>query len=192
MRLQLTIDQEKTLIKLLGFKVELEDLIIEYGLLKLSQKKFSEARILFTKSTQATEKSFIAHLNLGISCMHIQQYENACRSLSSANILDPSNQAVWIYLCLIALKTSPTKPSPDLQACLREALKLEVEDEQLILTLAHQLFNQNFFRECRFVSKRIEKHYAATSAAEEAKEQIHDLIGKCDQHINDEDYSPYE
>lgn len=192
MKLGLKAEQEKTLIKLLGFRVGLEDLIIEYGLLKISQQKYAEARILFTKSTQTNPQSFIAFLNLGIACMHIQQFDNARKALSSANILDPSNQSVWLYLSQISLLTSHAGQSPDLQACLREALKLEIEDEHLIVDLAEQLYNQKYYRECKFVSNRIEKHFKSHGGNEELKEKIQHLIASANKHLEDQEFLPHD
>lgn len=184
--------QERTLIKLIGFRQGIDELLIEYGMLKLTQKKYAEARVILDKSVQANQTSVIAHMTLGVACIHVEQYDDARRSLSSANILDPSNQAIWIYLCMIALKVSPKTPTPDLQACLRECNKLQVEDESLILELAQKLFDSKFYRECLFVARRIEALYNESNIAGDQYAMLMDLIASAEDDLKKEDHSPFE
>ena len=39
-------------------------------------------------------------MNLGVSCLYLEEYENAEKVLRKANILDTSNANVWGYMTL--------------------------------------------------------------------------------------------
>lgn len=184
--------QEKTLIKLIGFRQGIDELLIEYGMLKLAQGKHADARVILDKAVQANQTSVIAHMMLGVACIQVEQYEDARRALSSANILDPTNQEIWIYLCMIALKVSPLVPTTDLQACLRECIKLQVEDEELMLRLANALFERKFYRECLFVARRIEAYYDSANIGGDPHSMITDLIASAEQELGKEDSSAFE
>lgn len=169
-------DVEKTIIRLLGFRQDLGDLITEFGLIKMQQQKFAEARILFNKATQTNSNSIIAHLNLGIACIELKQYDDARRSLSSANILDPSNQAVWIHLCRVAtILSTPAKQSPDLQPCLRECVKLSTEDPALLASLYDLLQNQGLRREADLIYNKMGK--VGQSRVEEPPQSHEERLG---------------
>ena len=152
---------EKTIIRLIGFRQDLDELITQFGLLKITQGKFDEARILFFKGSQSNPKSVVSQLNLGKACYHLQQYDDACSALSSANILDPTNQDVWIYLVFCALE-DPSKET-QLQPCLRELIKLDIEDPELYQEAIQKLQSAGRAREAQLLSEKFKEKQQAAS-----------------------------
>ena len=146
-------DVEQTIIRLLGFRIDLDELIAHFGLLKIAQGKFEDARILFFKACQANPKSIISQLNLGKACYHLQQYDDACSALSSANILDPSNQEVWIYLIYCTIEDESKQYQ--LQPCIRELIKLEIENYTLFNDAIKKLNTAGKYREAKLLEEKL-------------------------------------
>ena len=73
-------------------------------------------------------------MNLGIACLYLEEYENAEKVLTRANILDTSNSATWGYLTLTQLKNGP-RINNAFQA-LKESIRLNIDNSKLMLEIA--------------------------------------------------------
>lgn len=122
---------EKTISSLIRFRADLPELITQWGLIKMNQKLYEEARILFFKAVEGNPHSVIAQLSLGKACLKLQQFDDASEALSNANMLDPTNMEVWIHLIYCSMQDRTKHVA--LQYCLREALKLQIENPKLVL-----------------------------------------------------------
>ena len=73
-------------------------------------------------------------MNLGISCLYLEEYENAEKVLTRANILDTTNATVWGYLTLTQLKNGP-RINNAFQS-LKESIRLNIDNSKLMLEVA--------------------------------------------------------
>ena len=76
------------------------------GAILINKKKWHDAKVMFEMCASNYQTAF-SFMNLGISCLYLEEYENAEKVLTRANILDTSNATVWGYLTLTQLKNGP-------------------------------------------------------------------------------------
>jgi tetratricopeptide (TPR) repeat protein len=76
------------------------------GAILINHKKWHDAKVMFEMCASNYQTAF-SFMNLGIACLYLEEYENAEKVLTRANILDTSNSATWGYLTLTQLKNGP-------------------------------------------------------------------------------------
>lgn len=70
-------------------------------------------------------------MNLGIACLYLQEYSDAEKLLTKANILDTSNANVWGYMTIVLLKNG--KRTNNAFQTLKEAMRLKIHNSELLL-----------------------------------------------------------
>ena len=65
----------------------------------VKQKKWQDSKVMFEMCASNYPTAF-SFMNLGVSCLYLEEYENAEKVLRKANILDTSNANVWGYMTL--------------------------------------------------------------------------------------------
>lgn len=69
------------------------------GAILVKQKKWQDSKVMFEMCASNYPTAF-SFMNLGVSCLYLQEFENAEKVLRKANILDTSNANVWGYMTL--------------------------------------------------------------------------------------------
>lgn len=73
------------------------------GQILVANKQWPDAKVMFEMCANNYETAF-SFMNLGVACLYLEEYENAEKVLTKANILDTSNSNVWGYMTLVMLK----------------------------------------------------------------------------------------
>ena len=67
-------------------------------------KEYEKAIAIYTNALAHNKISPLSWLNLGKAYFAVKDYEKAELSLSQANVYDPHNVEIWIFLILSALE----------------------------------------------------------------------------------------
>lgn len=104
--------------------------LLRLGFVYLNRKSKQDAKNVFTKACEKRGKSTMAWLGQGISCLMLDEFQEAEEALKMANIFDPINSEVWGFTTLFSLieKDKLPQATPNLQKFLR----LEIENLDLI------------------------------------------------------------
>lgn len=104
--------------------------LLRLGYIYLQRKSKVDAKNVFSKACAMVGKSTMAWLGLGISCLLLENFQEAEEALKMANIFDPINSDVWGYTTLFSLidKKKLAQATPNLEKFLR----LEIENLDLI------------------------------------------------------------
>lgn len=133
---------ETLLLNLIGQRYKKVEMLINLGLLKLKLRRYEEARIIFFKTVEISKHSVVAWIGLGKSCSALSQFKDACEAFKFANILDPLNSEIWLDLINISLRD--TTRSNETFFCIRELLKLNLQEieQALLLESTISLLNE--------------------------------------------------
>lgn len=87
-------------------KSELKDPLLHQrlGQILIESGMFSDAKVIFEMCADKYETAF-SFMNLGIACLHLEDYASAEKVLMKANVLDIQNSNVWGYMTLVMLKS---------------------------------------------------------------------------------------
>ena len=117
-------------------KVQLKDALLHQrlGQILIKRKKWPDAKVVFEMCAVNYETAF-SFMNLGIACLYLDEYENAEKLLTKANILDTSNSNVWGYMTLVLLKNG-NRVNSAFQS-LKESIRLNINNDDLLLDIGH-------------------------------------------------------
>jgi tetratricopeptide (TPR) repeat protein len=101
------------------------------GIVYVERRAWQDAKTVFLRWVQEYNTTN-GWLNLGISCLRLQRYEEAEDALTQANFLDGHNPDVWGYIALLWLKYPNDVRSDQAEFCIIRALKLEIENDLLL------------------------------------------------------------
>lgn len=126
-------EAEKDIMTLISLRGDLPISFTKLAIIKFENDDYDSARILSFKAASLRKDLLLAWIYLGKACYFLEQYEDASEALSQANLLDPYNIEVWIYLLLVSLDYP--KKNQGINFCARELLKLnfnEIKEDQLL------------------------------------------------------------
>mgnify|MGYP000447899474 CR=1 FL=1 len=123
-------------------KVQLKDALLHQrlGQILIKRKKWPDAKVFFEMCAVNYETAF-SFMNLGIACLYLDEYENAEKLLTKANILDTSNSNVWGYMTLVLLKNG-NRVNSAFQS-LKESIRLNINNDDLLLDIGHAFVAQS-------------------------------------------------
>lgn len=115
-------------------KVQLKDALLHQrlGQILINREQWPDAKVVFEMCAVNYETAF-SFMNLGIACLYLEEYENAEKVLTKANILDTSNSNVWGYMTLVMLKNG-NRVNNAFQS-LKESIRLNINNDDLLLDI---------------------------------------------------------
>jgi len=128
----------------------------------LRRKAWGDARAVLTKSSEMKPNSSISWLGLGISCLRMGSFKDGEQALTQANIYDPLNGEIWGYLALLALNDGQRMVQA--HQCLREMLKCELKNHELLEELADKLSNISKFEVAESLYKKLLEIWQSSQA----------------------------
>lgn len=103
------------------------------GAILVKQKKWQDSKVMFEMCASNYPTAF-SFMNLGVSCLYLEEYENAEKVLRKANILDTSNANVWGYMTL-AMINNGKRINSAFQS-LKESIRLQIDNKDLMFDIA--------------------------------------------------------
>lgn len=140
-------------------KQELKDTLLHQrlGSIFIQEGLWNDAKVIFEMCADKYETAF-SFMNLGIACLHLDEFDNAEKVLMKANVLDIQNSNVWGYLTLVMLK-SGERVNSAFQS-LKESIRLGISNETLMLEIGEA------FHQCGQPKKaKLAIEYAITTRA---------------------------
>lgn len=131
--------------------------LIKLGNIYLQSQAWAGAKLLFTRCCQEYPSS-ISWEGLGISCLNLEELDNAEKALTQANLLNDENSYVLASLAYVCLKKTSEPPGRYFQfrQCLTQALRLGLKEPQILIKIGHEYVRKFFLSGTGPASSRLD------------------------------------
>jgi tetratricopeptide (TPR) repeat protein len=139
--------------KLKGTNVKTFANFLRLGYIYLFRKAWADAKGVLTKACEMKPNSSFAWLGLGLCCLRLGEYKEGEQALNQANIFDYMNPNIWGYLALLCILDNSRLVQAN--QALREMLKVEIFNNELLEELADKLSDINKWEMAEVCYKRL-------------------------------------
>ena len=149
-------EAQETYIKAIRFKPQEinfdTEMLVKLGLIYIKEEKWYDAKVIFKQILKTNQEASFAWRYLGLALTQLNEFDEAEKALTKANILDVENPLIWAYLVIFDLNNGKKYQALE---CFNELNKVNYNDVNVMKQIANLFYESEEYEIAKNIYKKI-------------------------------------